>query len=245
MKKAYILYIMILVTAFFISGCGEEKPPLAQKSMKMSGKWPFYNDEAREDLASNLLAKNYFLIFDGSGSMAAVECSDGERKINVAKKAVAEWSKTVPREANIGLYAFHKSGKSVLPIAPGGRDKFIQTIHKLKNGGKTPLSEAILYAYEECIGQARRQLGYGEYTIVVVTDGAANDQELLSSRIKTILDNSPINIFSIGFCIGAKHSLNQPGQTIYKAADNPAELRKGLREVLAESEIFDESEFSE
>jgi hypothetical protein len=58
------------------------------------------------------------------------------------------------------------------------------------------------------------------------------------------LKTTPINIYSIGFCIGENHALNQPGRTFYKAADNPAALRKGLEEVLAESETFDETEFS-
>ncbi len=259
MKKACIPYIMILMVAFFMSGCGEETPPPPQPkaspppvkkapppaSIKRSGKWPYFKDEAQEELAEHPLAKNYFLIFDGSGSMSETGCSDGEPKINVAKKAVAEWSKTVPPDANLGLYAFHASGKAVLPMAAGGRENFIKTIHALRAGGRTPLAAAILHAYNECTRQGKSQLGYGEYTIVVVTDGITNNPNLLSRRIKAILNNSPIDIFSIGFCIGEKHSLNQPGRTTYTAANNPAELKKGLKEVLAESESFDESEFSE
>ncbi len=263
MKKACILYIMILVMAFFMFGCGEETPPAPQPkaktpaasppsaktppttNIKRSGAWPYFREEAVEDLAEQPLAKNYFLIFDGSGSMSEAGCSDGNPKINVAKTAVAEWSKTVPPDANLGLYAFHTSGQAVLPMAAGGRENFIKTILALRAGGRTPLSDAILHAFNECTRQARRQLGYGEYTIVVVTDGIANDQNLLSRRVKAILAQSPITIFSIGFCIGEKHSLNQPGHTIYKAANNPSELKKGLKEVLAESESFDESDFSD
>ncbi len=262
MKKTCILYIMILMMAFFMSGCGEETPPAprpkakppaaapppvkkapAATPAKRSGTWPYFKDEAMEDLAEQPMAKNYFLIFDGSGSMSEAGCSNGKPKIDVAKKAVAEWSKTVPADANLGLYAFHASGKAVLPMAAGGGEQFIRTILALRAGGRTPLSEAILHAFNEITRQARRQLGYGEYTIVVVTDGIANDKILLSRRVKAILGQSPITIFSIGFCIGPKHSLNQPGHTIYKAANNPAELKKGLKEVLAESETFDESEF--
>ncbi|MCP4690245.1 MAG: VWA domain-containing protein [Desulfobacterales bacterium] len=262
MKKTYILYIVIIVMAFFISGCEDQKPPPQppkpkaaapppvkkkpeRMQMETGGVWPFYTDKEREDLADHFLAKSYFLIFDGSGSMGETGCSDGNPKIDVAKDAVAKWSETVPPDANLGLYAFHVDGTAVLPMAAGGRERFIQTVNDLRAGGRTPLSEAIAHAYNETTRQARRQLGYGEYTIVVVTDGVANDQPLLSHRVKQILTHSPINIFSIGFCIGEKHSLNQPGRTIYKPANNPAELRKGLQEVLAESETFDESEFSD
>ena len=93
--------------------------------------------------------------------------------------------------------------------------------------------------------QARKQLGYGEYTIVVVTDGIANDTRLLANRVRRILDVSPINIYTIGFCIGTDHSLNQAGRTTYKAANNPQELRQGLQEVLAEAEHFDITDFSD
>jgi hypothetical protein len=48
---------------------------------------------------------------------------------------------------------------------------------------------------------------------------------------------------TIGFCIGPKHSLNQAGRTIYRAADNPAELRQGLADVLAEAPQFTVTEF--
>ncbi len=262
MKKTTIVYILILVMAFFMSGCGEEtppapkpkakpaaSPPTAKKpppptGVKKGGKWPFFKDEAAEELAANPMAKNYFLIFDGSGSMSETGCSDGKPKIDVAKKAVAEWSKTVPPDANLGLYAFHNDGKAILPMAAGGRETFIKTVRGLRAGDRTPLSAALLHAYNESTRQGRRQLAYGEYTIVVVTDGIANDPNLLARRIKAILNHSPINIVSIGFCIGEKHSLNQPGHTIYKAANNPSELKKGLKEVLAESETFDESEFN-
>ena len=91
--------------------------------------------------------------------------------------------------------------------------------------------------------QGRRQLGYGEYTIVVVTDGIANDENRLRTAVDVILANSPITVYSIGFCIGARHSLNQPGNTVYKSADNPEQLAEGLKDVLAESEFFDAAEF--
>ena len=102
----------------------------------------------------------------------------------------------------------------------------------------------MIHAYKVFTEQGRRQLGYGEYTIVVVTDGYANSISRLKGVVDKILSKSPITIYSIGFCIGEEHSLNQPGRTIYKSADNPEQLQKGLQDVLAESETFDEDAFS-
>lgn len=269
MKRLHVIFVLMLMMAF-LPACGEDAPPAAPKKVpppaqkkvvttqdtekrqeqeqshvKMDMVWPFGADSQEEALlADNFTAKNYILIFDGSGSMDDSKCSGGRRKIEVAKEAVVEWSNTVPGDANLGLIAFHQNGWSHLELIAGQRQDFISAVQGMEAGGGTPLSRAFEFAYEAFTKQGKRQLGYGEYSIVVVTDGIANNEKLLSKYVNFILDKTPISIYSIGFCIGSNHSLNQPGHTVYKAADNPAELRQGLKEVLAESESFDESEFS-
>jgi uncharacterized protein with von Willebrand factor type A (vWA) domain len=202
-------------------------------------------DEASANLASNLTTRNFMLIFDGSGSMNESQCSGASRKIDIAKQAVVAWSKSVPTDANLGLYAFHSNGILSLPLSAGNRDGFMQSVMSIRAGGNTPLTQAMLQSFEALTKEGRRQLGYGEYTIVVVTDGIANNATRLKSAVEMILGQTPIIIYSIGFCIGSQHSLNQPGRTLYKSAGNPDQLRQGLQEVLAESEVFDEQEFSE
>jgi Ca-activated chloride channel homolog len=268
--KKYFLMMLLLLNAV-LSGCGEESSPPGQKQganispgktaspqvrqnpnaggqPALSGNekqpWPFIKSESGDrELAANLTAKNYLLVFDGSGSMNGSECSAEKTKIEAAKAAVAEWSKTLPEDANLGIVAFSQSKWASLPLTGGKRENFIRFIKSLNAGGTTPLTEAFEKAYKELTRQGQSQLGYGEYTIVSVTDGYANDPDSLAQWVRYILSNSPITIYTIGFCIGKDHSLNQPGYTIYKAADNPDELRQGLKEVLAESEIFDESDF--
>ncbi|MBF0468903.1 MAG: VWA domain-containing protein [Desulfamplus sp.] len=203
-------------------------------------------DALKEDasIANNLIARNFLLIFDGSGSMAELECGAGRRKIEVAKEAVTEWAKTVPDDANLGLVAFYHKMWAELDLGPAvdQRDLFSQQIEKLWASASTPLAEALEKAYEKLTLAGRKQLGYGEYTIVVVTDGIADDPEFLHEYINRILAESPVNIYTIGFCIGESHSLNQPGRTTYRSADNPDELKKGLSQILAESESFDETQ---
>jgi hypothetical protein len=267
MKTVRSICLLIFAAIFFVAGCGEEPPPPPKPAPKpvsptkaaspqtppvernkpnVPGVWPFFSGEEESlELAEDILAKNYYLIFDGSGSMAETECSVTRRKIDVAKEAVVRWSASVPQDANLGLYVFHNDTRSVLPLASGPRDAFNRTVQTVNPGGGTPLSETILYAYRELTKQAKRQLGYGEYTVVVVTDGIANDEQRLSKAVDIILANTPITIYSIGFCIGTKHSLNQPGDTVYKSADNPEQLAEGLKDVLAESEFFDEAQFTD
>lgn len=212
---------------------------------KGKGVWPYFSEEAAsERMAKNLLARNFLLIFDGSGSMNETECGGGATKVFAAKLAVREWCKSVPAGSNVGLIAFYGARRwAKSPPVGGDPGQFLKTIGQIKAGGRTPLGEAVKLAYSMLTRQARLQLGYGEYNIVVVTDGKASDPKVLSKWVKEILDNTPIIIHTIGFCIGNRHTLNQAGRTIYKTANNPQELRKGLQEVLAEAEAFDISEF--
>ncbi len=206
--------------------------------------WPGgTGDATREEVAGNLSAKNFLLIFDGSGSMTERKCSGSGTKIDVAKKAVIEWAQTVPTDANVGLVAFHGNGWSRLPLDAHNREDLIKVVQAIQPGGTTPLDGAMAQAYTMLTQQGRKQLGYGDYTIVVVTDGIANSPTALRAVVNRVLGYSPIVIYTIGFCIGKNHSLNQEGRTIYKTANNPAALRQGLQEVLAEAETFDVSEF--
>jgi Ca-activated chloride channel homolog len=49
---------------------------------------------------------------------------------------------------------------------------------------------------------------------------------------------------TIGFCLGSRHSLNQKGVVLYKSASDQSSLTAGLESVLAESEDFNVSNFS-
>ncbi len=214
--------------------------------MPLRTPWPFAAEQDKDiALSDNLTAKNFLLIFDGSGSMVETDCAGGKTKIEVAKMAVKEWSKSVPQDANIGLVAFFNNGWAKLPLSAHNRHKFMQLVDSIKPYGQTPLGAAVEQAYHMLTEQGRHQLGYGEYILVVVTDGKATDPDRLNTWTKTILSGTPIVIHTIGFCIGENHSLNQRGRTIYRTADNPAELRRGLQEVLAEAETFDVTDFKQ
>jgi hypothetical protein len=113
-------------------------------------------------------------------------------------------------------------------------------VEKVVPDKSTPLAAALDTAYAMLTAQAESQLGYGDYTVVIVTDGVADDIAALETSVNRVLATSPIMIHTIGFCIAADHSLNRAGRTVYRAANNPAELRQGLQEVLAESESFDD-----
>ncbi len=263
MKKIFCIYAaaLLLVLSAVLSGCGEdadqrnapapqqqknvvqqqnEPAPFAQAA-EASG-WP-PSAEKQENIlpADQWTLKNYVMIFDGSGSMGEHRCSGSRTKSDVAQEAMADWAQSVPADANLGLIVFDQQGFSVrLQLGQGDRQKFIQQVQAVVPGSGTPLTQAVQTAYEILTTQAGRQLGYGEYHMVIVTDGVANQPEKLTGTINAVLARSPIIISTIGFCISDTHALNQPGRTIYKAANNPEALRQGLQDVLAESESFDD-----
>lgn len=253
--KAMVSFVSVVVVLFVgVGACsdsGSQAPNATGKSLSAKkpidrGPWPYLGKQGETgNLAEDLLLKNFVVIFDGSGSMSERKCAGGRTKYEVAKEAVLEWSQSVPANANVGLVSFHNEGWSELPLAGYDKKAVFKTIQGIRPGGKTPLSAAMMRAYRMLTPQARRQLGYGEYAIVVITDGIANSPPTLVKTVNSILDRTPIMIHTIGFCIGRKHSLNQPGRTYYRAANDPAALRRGLQDVLAESETFDVSDFKE
>ncbi len=249
----------MLLVGLLALGCESAPPPHTQtakapqtdKSQQSSAPrtseknqaWP-YISEAKEgtSLASNLTGRNFVFVFDGSGSMGGTACGGGRPRILPAKEAAIQWERSAPADANIGLVAFHRGGWTRIPPTRD-RQAFEQAIHSVESGGNTPLAAAFNDAFNYLTQQAQSQLGYGEYTIVTTTDGEADSVPELSRRVERILKVSPIQIYTIGFCIEQNHALNQPGRTIYRSANNPKELAEGLQDVLAEAEDFSVQDF--
>lgn len=202
--------------------------------------WPPALSEGQA-VVKNRAAVNYYIVLDASSSMD--DESEGEKKIEAAKKALIIFTKKIPLDANIGFLVFNGSDiveKLPLGVNDEARQKqFAASVKEVSANGNTPLKSSITIAYEKLTEQAQKQLGYGEYHLVVVTDGEAtpwlfeNPESIVNKIIQT-----PIVLHTIGFGIGTDHSLNQPGKTYYMSANNPEELKQGLLKVLAESEKF-------
>jgi hypothetical protein len=206
--------------------------------------WPPVDPDQVFELAADPLAPNYYVILDGSGSMGSFDCGGGQARIDAAVGALQEFARAVPESANLGLLAFDGLGVSErLPLGPRNRDAFVQAVRRVRSDRGTPLASAIGLGYSSLTEQARKQRGYGSYNLVVVTDGEASDGEDPTDVVEEILAESPVVIHTIGFCIGADHSLNQAGRILYRSATDTAQLRAGLGEVLAEAPSFDVGSF--
>jgi len=225
-------------------------PPPAKELARIPPKsaWPFLEaagatppGEAFDPSA--VMKRNYYVVFDASGSMDERKCSGSERKIDVAKRALLQFAQLVPPDANLGILVFDEQGiHSLVPIGPLEPATLRRAIAPVAPGGKTPLAQSIREGYRALTARARMQLGYGEYHLVIVTDGEATGEDP-RGVVDRLIAESPVVVHTIGFCIGDKHSLNQPGRTIYHAADSPQALEQGLADVLAEAPTFHAAKF--
>ncbi len=206
--------------------------------------WPNLDDDF-DEVSDTISSANYYLVLDGSGSMEDSGCSNGKAKIDVAIESLKSFVSKIPAAANIGVFAFDRQGVGErLPLANHSKQRVHQVFDSIQAGRGTPLSLAVEAGNAALTNQAKKQLGYGEYHLVIVTDGDANKGYEPDYAVRTLLQSSPIVLHTVGFCINENHSLNQPGYTLYKAANDPQSLAAGLDSVLAESPDFNISDFA-
>lgn len=257
-KLNLIIIIVVIAFVYFSQKSGKpaSTPNIPIQAQSSTGKstnkpaktinnWPMLKeDDSSNGVADNLLAKNYYFVIDGSGSMHNIDCSGHYTKMEAAKLALIEFARNIPEEANIGVVAFDRNGTSErMALQQKNTAMFSDAVRMVSYGGGTPLNSSINIALNKITEQGRKQLGYGEYNIIIVTDGAASEGEDPSNLVNNIINDTPILVHTIGFCLDENHSLNQPGRTYYKAASNLESLRQGLDDILAESEEFTVTDF--
>jgi len=188
---------------------------------------------------------NFYFAFDMSGSMDE-KCS-GKRKIDGAKEAVTRFMRNVPDDVNIGLMLFGtRSGDGYaesLPIGSGNKDEFLKIIESLQPSGETPLGEALLASIDKITEQYKKQLGYGTYRIIIITDGEETGIDL-KQPCNYLAQHGFIGLYSIGLCMERSHTLKKYSLS-YRDANNYEELEQALVEATAESDVFDATLFDE
>jgi len=224
------------------SAAGHAFMAYAEKGIDYS--WPHITGNETPVTSDALLAKNYYVVLDGSGSMDDSKCANSSRKMEVAKEAIAQFLTQIPSDANVGFYAFDSNGsKERMPLGQHTSSATLQAVKSVYAGGGTPLSSSVAQGVKALTKQAERQLGYGEYNLIVVTDGMASTGYDPRNVVNAMVGSTAITMHTIGFCIDSNHPLNKVGYSYYKSANNPEALKAGLDEVLAEADDFDVSVF--
>jgi Ca-activated chloride channel homolog len=252
MKKANLFIATALTLTFFIGfGCEQQPGSTSPTSnanatggQRVAPAHPFANvkpvniplDDAAPG-ASVSTALNIYVVFDGSRSMN--DRCDGKSKIEGAKDALRTFMGQVPNDVNMGLYVFDSRGdREVVPLGTGSRGQYFTAIENINDGGGTPLAEAIRHGTNSLVAQYKRQLGYGEYRLVVITDGQADSLE--SAALYAARYGWPI--YTIGLCLKGDHELKRYSVT-YTAANDYAALQQGLQDTLGELDNFDVDSF--
>jgi len=257
-KKSYNLFGIIMViigVMYFFSICSGSKSSKVKnnrssldnqlkewKNLKIKNIKIVANDNAEPDMT-----RNFYFIIDGSGSMAertGKNCGGNEAfiyKLEGAKWAVRKFLEDIPDDINIGLYVFDSRGRrEIVSLGKNNRSGFISGIDSIVAGGGTPLEEAIKYGTDRLVEKYKLQLGYGEYRLVVVTDGIAKN---IFEAAKYAAEYG-ISLYSIGLCVGKDHPLRKYS-VLYKAADNFDDLSEGLTETLSELPDFNVKDFDD
>lgn len=198
-------------------------------------------------LADNLVAVNYLVLLDTSGSMQKSECSGDRSKFDAARDALRGFAASLGAADRYAVAVFKGTGaRLVLPFGSGDgqRRQLDRVLSELSPDGATPLHGAIDQSYQWLTEQAQRQAGYGTYRLVVITDGYSTDKDPKDLAMAVVC-RSAVEVHAIGFCIGGGHALNIPGYTSYYTANSPQQLAAGLAAVRAEVESFDATRLTE
>jgi hypothetical protein len=184
-------------------------------------------------VAADVNTDNVVIVLDGSGSMA--ERMQGTVKMDAAKQALAEVVKTLPESTHLGLLVFTKNARHrgwVYPLGPRNDAEFLKALRPIGPSGGTPLGAYIKIGADRLLEQREKQLGYGTYRLLVVTDGEASDGDLTDRFVPEVVARG-IVIDAIGVDMKRDHTLATRVHS-YRSASDPGSLKQALAEVLAE-----------
>ena len=160
------------------------------------------------------------------------QCKGDKRfssRLEGAKWAVEQFLPLVPRDVNLGLWVFDTNGNSErVSLGPDSRGPFLVEVKKIRAGGKTPLTESIEQGVNRLVQQRDKQLGYGEFRLIVVTDGEATGRPL--PQAVAYARERRVPIYTIGLCLSADHELRKFSVS-YRPADSIEALKLGLEET--------------
>lgn len=191
---------------------------------------------------------NVVVVLDDSGSMAnELRRQSGVSKIQAAKTALKSVLEQLSPEARVGIVLLNgrrQRDRWIVPLGPVDNDDLFLALDQVQARGGTPLGKFMKVAADELLKQRAADY-YGEYRLLIVTDGEATDASLVKRYLPDILSRG-LTVDVIGVDMSADHSLATKVHS-YRRADDPEALTQALREVFAEtsqdSAADDENDF--
>ncbi len=196
----------------------------------------FQANQAQESAPQGAeIQDNVVIVLDASGSMKQKMRGTNIKKMDAAKDALKAVLQNVSPNTHIGLLVFSSKNLKndwAYPLGPRDEQELIKAIDlPIANRG-TPLGEYIKIGADRLLEAREGQYGYGTYRLLIVTDGDANDPELVDRYTPEVLARG-ITMDVIGVDMEQDHTLATMAHS-YRRANDPASLEQAIREVFAE-----------
>ena len=179
------------------------------------------------------------IIFDDSGSMAG-------KKIAQAKSAFGWWLAQVPDDYRLSLVTFKGGGSAVIPLGKVAKSDVAAKVGALQAKAGTPICRSLAIAHAQIKKRRQEVTPYERHVVVLFTDG---EESVDSRRNRGVqqdvrkLRQDLIEVVGIGFH-GEGDYLRGVATRFY-AANDEAELKRGLSQVDAELGDISEIEVSD
>lgn len=183
---------------------------------------------------------NYVVVvLDGSGSMS--NRFSGNRQITrmqAAQDILINVLSGLPKNTQVGIVAFGYRSGWVYPVGPVN-ESLPQAIRNISAAGGTPLGQYMKIGADELL-KHRSKNKFGNYKLIVVTDGESTDDAETPLTGQYGILSKGIQVEVIGIDMSTNHSLAT--KVPYRSAKNPEQLHKAIKDVLAETNINNQSE---
>ena len=235
------LYISLFITAI-LSSCDVSVDRQYQQNTSNPQKSFVVELDVDDPNAKASTRSNFYFMIDVSGSMDG-ECA-GKTKMEGAKESVIKFVTKIPNDANIGLLLFGTSNdvEEVISLGNNNKREFIELVSKLEANGGTPLGAATKLGVDKLTQQYKKQMGYGDYRLIIVSDGAATSESSFKRALDYSRKHSFVSIYGIGLCMQSDKLLKSYSVQ-YSEADDYDKLSKALEQTVGELPTFDVSDF--
>ncbi|MCY2975558.1 MAG: VWA domain-containing protein [Planctomycetota bacterium] len=177
------------------------------------------------------------VLLDDSGSMRNQMRTESalEPRMAVAKTALTRVVEQLSPQTTFGLLLMNgarSNGGWLVPLAALDRASALSRIANVKADGGTPLGQSMKSAIDELL-ERRGEVPYGDYRLLVVTDGEATDRNTLDQYLPDMVARG-IVIDVIGVDMQSDHSLASRAHS-YRRANDASSFEQALTEIFAES----------
>lgn len=191
---------------------------------------------ARAQTPDEFYRDNVVVVLDASGSMSKHMSGTRVTRMKAAKEALLAVVDNLQPSSKVGLLVFSGSDRKfsnwVYPLGELDVPKMRRAILGPQPGGGTPLADYMKKGADRLMEEREKQLGYGSFRLLVVTDGIADSGQKVTPYAQEILARG-ITMDAIGVDMKQDHTLAKLAHS-YRRANDPESLKRAVSEVFAE-----------